>query len=40
MKLIRIGGVEENIQENQRGMFLVITVSKIYENEYKNESIS
>ena len=40
MKLIRIGGVEENIQENQREIFLVITVSKTYENEYKNESMS
>ena len=38
---IHKGGVKENIQENQRGIFLVNTVPKIYEsalkiqNEYK-----
>ena len=39
-------GVKENIQRNQRGIFLVNTVSKIYEselkiqNENKNKNIS
>ena len=28
-------GVKENIQRNQRGIFLVNTVSKIYESELK-----
>ena len=29
------GGVKENIQENQRGIFLVNAVSKIYESALK-----
>ena len=46
VKSIHKGGVKENIQENQRGIFLVNTVSKIYEsalkiqNENKNENMS
>ena len=46
VKSIQKGGVEENIQENQRGIFLMNTVSKIYEsalktqNEKKNENMS
>ena len=45
MKSIHKGGVKENIQENQRGIFLVNIVSKIYEsalkiqNEKKNENM-
>ena len=45
MKIIHKGGVKENIQENQRGIFLVNIVSKIYEsalkiqNEKKNENM-
>ena len=35
VKSIHKGGVKENIQENQRGIFLVNTVSKIYESELK-----
>ena len=35
VKSIHKGGVKENIQENQRGIFLVNTVSKIYESEFK-----
>ena len=35
LKSIHKGGVKENIQENQRGIFLVNTVSKIYESELK-----
>ena len=43
---IQKGGVKESIQENQRGIFLVNIVSKIYEsalkiqNENKNENMS
>ena len=46
VKSIHKGGVKENIQENQRGIFLVNTVSKIYEsalkiqNESKHENMS
>ena len=46
VKSIHKGGVKENIQENQRGIFLVNTVSKIYEsalkiqNENKNGNMS
>ena len=46
VKSIHKGGVKENIQENQRGIFLVNIVSKIYEsalkiqNEKKNENMS
>ena len=46
MKRIHKGGGKEKIQENQRGIFLVNTVSKIYEsalkiqNENKNENMS
>ena len=46
MKRIHNVGVKENIQENQREIFLVNTVSKIYEstlkiqNENKNENMS
>ena len=46
VKSIYKGGVKENIQENQRGIFLVNTVSKIYESalkiqdENKNENMS
>ena len=46
MKSIHKDGVKENIQENQKGIFLVNIVSKIYEkalkiqNEKKNENIS
>ena len=46
VKSIHKSGVKENIQENQRGIFLVNTVSKIYEsalkvqNENKNENMS
>ena len=46
MKNIHKGGIKENIQENQRGIFLVNIVSKIYEstlkiqNERKNENMS
>ena len=32
VKSIHKGGIKENIQENQRGIFLVNTVSKIYES--------
>ena len=45
LKSIHKGGVKENIQENQRGIFLVNIVSKIYEsalkiqNEKKNENM-
>ena len=45
-KSIHKGGGKENIQENQREIFLVNTVSKIYEsalkiqNENKNENMS
>ena len=45
MKSIHKGGVKENIQQSQRGIFLVNTVSKIYEsalkiqNENKNENM-
>ena len=35
VKSIHKGAVKENIQENQRGIFLVNTVSKIYESELK-----
>ena len=46
LKSLHKGGVKENIQENQRGIFLVNAVSKIYEsalkiqNENKNENVS
>ena len=46
VKSIYKGGVEENIQENQREIFLVNAVSKIYEsalkiqNENKNKNVS
>ena len=46
MKSKHKGGVKENINQNQRGIFLVNTVSKIYEsalkiqNENKNENMS
>ena len=46
MKSKHKGGVKENIQQNQRGIFLVNTVSKIYksalkvQNENKNENMS
>ena len=46
LKSIHKGGVKENIQENQRGIFLVNTVSKTYESalkiqvEKKNENMS
>ena len=46
VKSIHKGGVKENIQENQRGIFLMNAVSKIYEsalkiqNENKNENMS
>ena len=46
MKNIHKGGVKENIQENQRGIFLENTLSKMYEsalkiqNEIKNENMS
>ena len=46
VKSIYKSGVKENIQENQRGIFLVNTISKIYEsvlkiqNENNNENIS
>ena len=45
-KSIYKGGGKENIQKNQREIFLVITVSKIYgsalkiQNENKNEKMS
>ena len=45
MKSIHKGRVKENIRENQRGIFLVNAVSKIYEsalkiqNEKKNENM-
>ena len=45
VKSIYKGGVKENIQENQREIFLVNIVSKIYEsalkiqNEKKNENM-
>ena len=35
VKSIHKGGVKEKIQENQREMFLVNTVSKIYESVLK-----
>ena len=35
VKSIHKDGVKENIQENQRGIFLVNTVSKIYESALK-----
>ena len=35
VKSIYKGGVKENIQENQRGIFLINTVSKIYERALK-----
>ena len=35
VKSIRRGGVKEKIQENQRGIFLVNTASKIYESALK-----
>ena len=35
MKRIHKVGVKENIQENQREIFLVNTVSKIYESTLK-----
>ena len=35
VKNIYKGGVIENIQENQRGIFLVNKISKIYENVLK-----
>ena len=44
-KSIHKGGVKENIQENQRGIFLMNTVSKTYESalkiqdEKKNENM-
>ena len=44
-KSIHKGGGKENIQENQREIFLVNTVSKVYEsalkiqNENKNENM-
>ena len=46
VKSIHKGGGKENIQENQRGILLVNTVSEIYEsslkiqNENKNENMS
>ena len=46
VKSIHKGGVKEHIQENQRKIFLVNTVSKIYEsalkiqNKKKNENMS
>ena len=46
VKSIPKGGVKGNVQENQREIFLVSTVSKIYEsalkiqNENKNENMS
>ena len=46
VKSIHKGGFKENIQENQRGIFLMNAVSKIYEsalkiqNENKNENMS
>ena len=46
VKSMHKGGVKENIQENERGIFLVNTVSKIHEsalkkqNENKNENMS
>ena len=46
MKSLHKGGIKENIQKNQRGIFLANTVSKIYEstlkiqNENKNENMS
>ena len=46
LKSIHKGGGKENIQENQKEIFLVNTVSKIYEsalkiqNENKNENMS
>ena len=46
VKGIHKGEVKENIQENQRGIILVNTISKIYksalkiQNENKNENIS
>ena len=52
LKSLHKGGVKENIQENQRGIFLVNAVSKIYEsalkykmktkiqNENKNKNVS
>ena len=46
VKIIHKGGVKENIQENQRGISPVNTVSKIYEsalkiqNKNKNENMS
>ena len=45
VKSIHKGGVKENIPENQTGIFLVNTVSKIYEsaltiqNENKNKNM-
>ena len=45
MKSIHKGRVKENIRENQRGIFLVNAVSKIYEsalkiqNEKKNNNM-
>ena len=35
MKSKHKGGVKENIQQNQRGIFLVNTVSKIYKSALK-----
>ena len=35
VKSIHKGGVKENIQENQRGIFLVNTVQNIYESALK-----
>ena len=46
VKSVHKGGVKENIQENQRGIFLMNIVSKIYEstlkiqNEKKNMNMS
>ena len=38
VKSIYKGGVKENIQENQRWVFLVNSISKIYENVLKMQN--
>ena len=46
VKSVHKGRVKENVQENQSGLFLVNTVSKMYENglkiqnKNKNENMS
>ena len=38
VKSIYKGGVKENIQDNQRGLFLVNTISNMHESELKIEN--